>query len=390
LSISVAVISSDMEYVTRMMSYMKGSPIYHTWRLQLYSSPERIHLLAELERAQLIVVEEPLVDLLSRRIEAGGGEVSEHTLITGHAVIPIIVLAAQRRELEQHELCKYQSLSSLLHSLQQRYEYYRGTHVKSFKAIGEKQRIIGICSTLEQTGKTVLALHMAALLASKGYRVFYFNLEQWNTSDIYLRGRADQGQPSYSDLLYLVKSKQPSKKWLAERVTAIAQFGFYTLSPFQHEADRQGLSSSDAKSMMLAVADSGLYDFVIVDFPAGINPWTLPLLQQCAAHYMLVLRQRAWQCKHKLALASASAGQQAAAMMQELQLESWSIVNELNGGSHSAIELTHQPLEILPYVEAWQAGDAVLLSSAGYRAAVERCIAPLLQRGEKAGGLSVG
>jgi hypothetical protein len=386
LSIAVAVISSDMEYVTRMMSYMKGSPIYHTWRLQLYSTPERIGHLAELERADLIVVEEALYSLLVRRIEAGGGVVSDHVLAGSRGAIPFIVLTAERREQEQYELYKFQSLSALLHSMQQRYEYFRSDKAKSYSVTGDKPRVIGVCSTLEQTGKTVLALHIAALLVSKGYRVFYYNLEHWNTSEYYLQGLLPQETASYSDLLYLVKSKQSIKRWLADSVQAVARYGFNTLRPFQHEADRSSLASDDVKAILSAIVESGLYDFVIVDFPAGLNSWTLPLLQQCTAHYMLELPQLTWQHKHQLALASAE--RQAGEIMQELQHKSWSIINELNSSGGAGIEGSHMALASLPYVAGWQEREPILLGTASYRAAVERCISPLLFNTEKVGGLN--
>lgn len=379
LSIAVAVISSDTEYVTRMMSYMKGSPIYHTWRLQLYTNPERIHQLAELERMELIIVEEHLHSSLLRRLQAGGGQLDELVYTSKRGAIPIIVLAAERRELLEHELYKFQSVSALLHGMQQRYERFRSGHAKKRLVADDRQQTIAFCSTLEQAGKTVMALHVAALLASKGYRVFYCNLERWNTSDSFLAGRVLQEQAaSYSDLLYVVKSRQNASKWLAEHAAAVEEYSFYMLRPFQHEADRRGLTTEDAQRLVAAIAESGLFDHVLVDLPAGLDDWTLPLLQQCHAHYMLLLPQHGWQRKHQLAMSCAERHNTQA--LEELQHKRLLVLSEPYGSCQPGSSVSD--LDSLPYVEAWQQGDPVLLGSVHYRAAVERCIQPLLT-GEK-------
>lgn len=382
MSITIAMISADTEYVTRMLSYMKGSPIYHTWRLQLYSTPERIHGLNELTQIELIVVEEALYSLLVRRLEAGGSHV-DGNVFTGkqrEKGIPLIVLASTRRQLQEHELYKFQSVSALLHGMQQRYERFRSGAVKQLFGHGDKPQTIAVCSTLEQAGKTVLALHAAALLADKGYRVFYCNLEMWNTSEDMLQEPGELKHASCSDLLYLVKSKQTVGKWLAEHGMPANGYRFYMLRPFQHEADRRGLAADDAQKLVAAISESGLYDYVIVDLPAGINSWTLPLLQQCDMHYMILLPQLAWQRKHQLALACAES--QADDGMSKLGHKRRLIMNQLHENCDPAALASFSLLECLPYVEQWRLKTPDLLSAVDYRAAMERCIKPLLDSRE--------
>lgn len=365
-----------------MMSYMKGSPIYHPWRLQLYSTPDRIHQLQELEQLELIVVEEALHSSLIRRIEASGGVIHEQSVIGRNGAVPIITLVSDRRIIEEHELHKFQAASSLLHGMQMCYERFRSGGLNKLSVTGSKSALFAFCSMLEQAGKTMMALHAAALLAHKGYRVFYCNLELWNTAED-LMELAEQQQASYSDLMYLIKSKQQTANWLAKHAIAVNSHSFFTLRAFQHESDRAELAAEDVKELIAALHECGLYDYIVVDLPTGMNNWTLPIIQQCDIHYLLMLPQPRWQKKHQLALAYAQ--RQYPAMMEELKSKRYLVMNELYGSADVTSGSLRYTGECLPHVAAWHQHAPILLGSASYRAAVERCIRPFLISGEKAG-----
>lgn len=382
MSITFAVIASDIEYVTRMLSYMKASPIYHTWRLQLYTNAERLQQLTELERVELILVEEALLPAFIARIEAGGGRIDDQGYISRQGSIPLAVLVAERRELQDQELYKFQSVSSLLHQLQQRYERVKSSHGKRVLRLQEQPRTVAICSTLEQCGKTMMALHMAAVLASKGYRVFYCNFEQWNTSEMLLPMLKEQGTVSYSDLLYVVKSKaNQAAAWLTEHVLTEPASRIHTLRAFQHEADRSLLSTEDARELLRVIASSGLYDFVIVDMPAGLNSWTLPMLSECDVHYMLMLPQPSWQHKHNMVAAYAE--QKYSEWIAQVNHKRLYVLSEPYGSCTNESSIIFH--EHLPFIDAWQASEPALLESVSYRAAIERCVQHLMHIGEKAG-----
>ena len=382
MSITIAVIASDLEYITRLLSYMKASPIYHTWRFQLYTNAERLQPVTELERVELILVEEKLLSSFLARIDACGGQLDEQGYISKQGNVPMAVLVTERRELKSGELYKFQSASSLLHQLQQRYERGKSSYGKRALMPQEQPRTVAICSTLEQCGKTMMALHTAAVLASKGYRVFYCNFELWNTSELLMPQLKSQGSASYSDLLYAVKSNATqAAAWLADNVLIEPTSRLHTLRAFQHEADRSMLSAEDAKELLRVIASSNLYDYVIVDMPAGLDSWTLPVLTECDMHYMLMLPQPIWQLKHHMALAQAE--QQFSEWLAEISNKRWYVLNDPYGSCSN--ESSNPIHEQLPYVKAWQEREPLLLDSISYRAAIERCVQHLMIIGEKAG-----
>jgi len=382
MSITFAVIASDIEYVTRMLSYMKASPIYHTWRLQLYTNAERLQHITELERVELILVEEALLPSFLARVEAGGGHLDDQGYRSKQGSIPLAVLVAHRREMHERELYKFQSVSSLLHQLQQRYERVKSGQGKRQIMLQEQPRTVAMCSTLEQCGKTMMSLHMATILANKGYRVFYCNFELWNTSEVLLPQLKVRGTASYSDLLYIVKSNaSQAADWLAEHALLEPTYHIHTLRAFQHEADRSLLSTEDARELLRTIDSSGLYDYIIVDMPAGLTSWTLPVLAACDVNYMLMLPQPSWQHKHNMAVAYAE--QQHSEWIAQVNHKRWYVLNEPYGNCQNDPKVMFH--EHLPHIEAWQANEPALLESVSYRAAIERCVQHLMHIGEKAG-----
>jgi len=364
MSLSIAIISSDMEYARRLLSFVKDNSAYRAWRFHLFSNA---HIFIEQGNFQLfdgVLIESVIFDSI---------------VDTQLSKLPYFLLVEEPNSNQSnHAIYKYQPIPVLLHQLQLCIYERSGTIEKTNKLSGTE--LIGISSSLARSGKTVFAIHLCAALGARNHRVFYLNLELWNCSEIILStNNLPSSAQSYSDFLYLVKTQpEQAGAWLNKHAYYDEYLKFDRLLPFQHSADRVQLSAEDALLILNVIKGSKRYDFIVVDLEEGMSEWNLSILAAMNTHFQISLAEVVWLEKQQQALQCSQATY--GGLYEQAMQGAISIVRETS--QQRAAPLSGIATEIsLPYIEQWENRRVRILESAQYRAAIERCTA-LLARDE--------
>lgn len=366
MMLSLACITSEVEYATRMISYMKSNPIYRTWKVQLFTSYHKFLLSSLNDVPDVVLVDESIEEQVTGEQVLPIGEV--RTKISPLSSSVVIALVTQNKETGHlHQLQKYVPLSKLLHDIQNIVDHNRVTPARIQQ---EGVTVVSVGSSLPYCGKTIFALHLAHILASRQYKVFYMNLEVWNTSMQWISSD-DRFEGSYSEYLYVLKSNsQDINQWLKANLHYDSQLQFEYLKPFLHREDRANLTQLDVESMLGAIVQLKQYDYIIVDLDAGYHQWNQSTVSKSHVHFMMMLSSEQWLAKHEK-------------YMQFLQqiseneyegLEQQAIKVSVGDIANAGIQKNTKVHIKLPFIESWQSRIQPILSSPSYRAVVEHCI----------------
>lgn len=291
--------------------------------------------------------------------------------------LPIFLLTEDTHKIESsNQILKYQPIPSFLHQIKQgineRNEKY------DLATATARTQLIGIGSSVARSGKTVFAVHLCAAIGAKNSRVFYLNLEMWNSSEVLLQHKPlPESVKSYSDFLYLIKTQpDDARQWLAKHTYYDESLRFERLLPFQHSADRVQLLKEDAVLLLDIIKKSNRFDYIVLDLNEGMTEWNLTLLEKVDIYYQVNIADKGWLAKHMqiMQYSESTYGE----FYKQVNTRTISVTRETNNKHALSATGTEEHRGIrLPYIEQWEHGKAYILEVAEYRAAIEKCAALL-------------
>ena len=138
--------------------------------------------------------------------------------------------------------------------------------------------VIMFYSAAGGSGKTTLALLLAQAFANQAKKVFYLNLEGYQSTTLFLKG---QSNGNFAQVLYYLKNGDIN---LASRVRTLRSIdestNIYYFEPSKNVMDTSDLDANDIKLLIKAIKDSDHYDFIIIDSPSIINSSSVTLLKE--------------------------------------------------------------------------------------------------------------
>lgn len=294
--------------------------------------------------------------------------------------VPSIALVSKLGENggEQAELLQFQALPLLLKGLSEYFGKCRAaaSEKSGIPAGAGGAKVVTVHSATGGVGKTTLALHLANAAGARGMKVFYLNMERWNTSYLWLDSRAEwEGSgEGMSELLYEVKNGSKSLgQWVAERRKYHSRLKFDYLSGFRNLEDRLSLHAADAVAIVDAVAQSGQYEMVIVDMDDDMSEMHVALLERGDRNFWVVSDDPSATAKQSMLLRYGL--QKWGEKFQSIQNHSLTVCNR-SEGSGGAARSRREGIQFsfhLPAVKEWSLGEQhPILASSSYRAAVER------------------
>lgn len=141
-------------------------------------------------------------------------------------------------------------------------------------------KIITFTSPCGGTGTSTLAAAYAIRLASLGNRPVYLNFEDFSGSDIYFQA---EGAFDMSDVIYAVKSQKTNLAIKLESYVKHDSRGVAFFSTARVALDMMELDLEGRGNLVSALAESGMYDVIIIDSSFGIDKEFLQFFSQSHA-----------------------------------------------------------------------------------------------------------
>ena len=129
--------------------------------------------------------------------------------------------------------------------------------------------IIPVYSPVGGSGKSTIAAGLSFALSEYGRQVFYLNLEDIQSTDLYFNGENNQ---SLSDVIFEVKDRAPD--FIAKLLSSINKdrdTGVDYLNPTESIFDIEDMTEEDAKWLIEGICNVGKYDYIIVDMSSKYN-----------------------------------------------------------------------------------------------------------------------
>lgn len=187
-----------------------------------------------------------------------------------------ILLSASMAPVEGFEtIKKYQKTEALLNEILLKYAECTG----SADAItgSSHTRTAAFYSPAGGTGKTVLALGMAAACASAGMRAFYLNLEMVDS----VKEVMGRTPGSLSDIFLALKTKGKNVGVKLAACTGMEpSAGFYYLSGVDSISEYGEITGTDIKGLLEIIKSLSEYDVLILDLDSGFSEKTGLILEQ--------------------------------------------------------------------------------------------------------------
>jgi cellulose biosynthesis protein BcsQ len=135
---------------------------------------------------------------------------------------------------------------------------------------GDKDtKIIGVYSPLSGSGKTSIAYGLSIRMSIAGKKVFYLNLEENATTEMFLD---TQGEGDLSQVLFYLKAKV---KNLSVKIDSIKKEDpnseIHYFNPLKSHLELEEVTAREYLSLLTELKNSSFYDAIIVDLSSGFN-----------------------------------------------------------------------------------------------------------------------
>ncbi|SFE42277.1 CobQ/CobB/MinD/ParA nucleotide binding domain-containing protein [Paenibacillus catalpae] len=357
----------ERDYVKRLADYVRDSPFSEQWQLTAFTHAEAfVQFLKSGYPVHGISAQPSMLEAAAEVLPEG---VPVAALVTALGQFP-----------DYHELLQFQSLPALLQGM-------ASLMVPASQQAAREQaaQVITVYSASGGVGKTTLARQLIQTASSNGERVFYLNLERWNTVDAWLEAGAALGDEGLSQLLYTLQS-HPDKvnDWLARHCKRHALLRADYILPCSNPEDRMTLHAADAEAIIRAIAATGHYDRIVIDLDEGLDELHLAVLEQSNQIIWLVTEDPAIQRKSQLAFQYGR--QRFGERFRSLDHRLLMVVNRSDGQFHTGRSTFKPAFAVLPDTGTAGRGASSALASPPYMAAVERLFQQLVK---EEGGITI-
>lgn len=164
---------------------------------------------------------------------------------------------------------KYQSAEKICSDLIKIYENKVKEQVENKSK--ENTSIFTFFSPLGGIGTSTLAISTAYSLAKNNKRVLYLNLENIQSTNIFIR-EFSKSKYDFVDLTIAIKNRSTNIiDILAQGINKFNDTKLYYFNSIESILDIEELTSEDIKILVESIEKSNLFDFVIIDIPSVLD-----------------------------------------------------------------------------------------------------------------------
>lgn len=269
MKIKIAILERDKSYLTRIVTAFGTK---YADKLELYSFTDPDIALQSLGQAKIDV-------LLSGDVF----DIDVAQLPKRCAFAYLVDSVGIDSIKDQQAICKFQKADLIYKQILSVYSE-KASSITGFDVSGEKGSVIAFCSPSGGVGTSTMAAACAVHYAKAGYKVLYLDLDPFGSADLFFEG---QGQYDMSDIIFALKSKKANLHIKLEGCIKQDVSGVYFYSPAKVALDMMELSLDDKLRLISEIGIMGVYDYVVLDVPFGLDKDTLKLLRQAQGIVMV-------------------------------------------------------------------------------------------------------
>ncbi len=143
----------------------------------------------------------------------------------------------------------------------------------------QKTKTIVVYSPAGGVGKTTVAMGLCIQAAWEGKSVFYLNLEDLASTELYLAGEHEQSLSNV--LLYLREEKKNLARKIEEAKTTDPQYKIHYFQPPANVLDYHEDLSGELRKLVKELVAVKQYDRIIIDLSSSLHSNNLAMLEAC-------------------------------------------------------------------------------------------------------------
>lgn len=184
----------------------------------------------------------------------------------------------KEQDTHRQSVYRYQRLNQLISNILAIY-YENNQQAGKLLARSKQTEVLTVYSPLGGAGKSTVAANLSKQLAQNNLKVFYLNLELFNSTSIYFQSEEDN--PSLQ-IFYFVKSESPQ---LLSKIESLKKYDAYSkVSYFDIAISADELleiSEDDVKRLINGIVGTGTYDYIVVDLDSSMHERNIAALKEC-------------------------------------------------------------------------------------------------------------
>ena len=259
MNISVAIASSDREYMER-LSEALGQ--YEELAIHVYTGRETLTAAMESNHFDVLLFDPDL---------------SEDRLPFQHVELPICSYSDEAKNTglypEEVKTEKYQRVSNIYKQIIREYAERAGEALEPDRS--QKTVCIAVYSPIGGSGKTAASLAVGSRLAKQGKSVLFFSAEQLDSSS-YINPRKEEGLVA---LIEAASDKKVNFELKLKGLLKTGNGGISYLEGFERLADFDAVTAEEMKELLMKIRRCGLCDVLVIDMESSLHALSRTILE---------------------------------------------------------------------------------------------------------------
>lgn len=243
---------------------------------------------------------------------------------------------------------RYQRLNQLVSNMLA--IYYEHNDVASELLARNKQaKVLSVYSPIGGSGKTTIAVNLCKQLALTGAKVFYLNLELFNSTKLYFTSAEDN--PSLQ-IFYYIKTDSSQ---LHSKIETLKKYDPYSMVDYFDLAvnadEMLEISKNEVKKLINGIVGTGSYDYLVIDLDSSLHERNRAALQECDQIIWPIVND-----VQSFFKSTSFLSQETALMGKEnvIKDKMFIILNQYTGENVSGVEESGMTIDgYLPYISNW-------------------------------------
>ncbi|SDZ18326.1 Cellulose biosynthesis protein BcsQ [Evansella caseinilytica] len=252
--------SADTLYLKSFAEYIVSSTNKARFDVKLFSNKSNLErYIQQGARYDILLLEPAFYEVT--KLEAGRGM----TMFLAEEPI-----AGQKEDEDTPEIFKYQPLNRLLSDMLAAF-YEKRSDYKHL-ATAAQTKVLSVYSPAGGVGKTTLAINICKQLATAGKKIFYLNMELFNTTSLYFASPEDN--PSLQIFYYLKARTNQLLAKIEGLKKYCTELDIYYFDLLPNPTELIESSKEEIEKLIRALAEAGEYDYVVIDLDSSLYEFT--------------------------------------------------------------------------------------------------------------------